>query len=73
LDDENLVFQKYKNMHIAEVLEQGNDDFLNFLKTNNVSKVHRGDIENCDVDKLSEIVNEIPEYTELVNQYNANI
>ncbi|CAD8085369.1 unnamed protein product [Paramecium sonneborni] len=67
------LFNRYKYRHIIQVLEGIPVEFREFIHNNTTAKVHQGQMNNLDLNQMSEIVKTLPQYNELLGKYTLHM
>ncbi|EGR30950.1 sec1 family protein, putative [Ichthyophthirius multifiliis] len=65
-DEGDEVFIKYRYKHIAESLEGIPNDFQNLVNTNSTAQMGKCNAEDLDLDKMQQIIKDMPQYNELL-------
>jgi syntaxin-binding protein 1 len=73
LDETDGVWLVKRKLPFLNAVTTTVDDFNAFLKTNDAAKFQSGNIENLDVEKMSQIIKEMPHYQDLLGEYNFHI
>ena len=73
LTDNDVLFKKYRYRHIAEALDGIPAEFQNFINQNTAAKLQQGIINTVDLQKMSEIIKSMPQYTELLGKYSMHM
>ena len=70
LNDNDEIFEKYKNMHIGAALKGIPADFDDFSRSHAAAKFHKGDQESdLDMNKLTEVMKKMPQYMDIKDRY----
>nr|CAH69616.1 Sec1-4 syntaxin-binding protein [Paramecium tetraurelia] len=67
------LFNRYKYRHIIQVLEGIPVEFREFINNNTTAKVQQGQMNNLDLNQMSEIVKTLPQYNELLGKYTLHM
>eukprot|EP01016_Furgasonia_blochmanni_P041966 TRINITY_DN5524_c0_g2_i6.p1 TRINITY_DN5524_c0_g2~~TRINITY_DN5524_c0_g2_i6.p1 ORF type:complete len:305 (+),score=41.56 TRINITY_DN5524_c0_g2_i6:885-1799(+) len=67
------LWEQFRFLHISEAMTGIADKFNEFLKSNPNAKLQRGQLGEMNLGKLSEVIDSIPQYNELLSNFNLHI
>jgi hypothetical protein len=60
LEDSDDLFSRYRHKHIAEVMQGIPTEFRDFCNNNATAKMQQGELNNLDLNKMSELIKTMP-------------
>ena len=70
MNENDQIFEKYKNSHIGTALKGIPSDFDEFTSTHAAAKFHKGQTSSeLDMNKMAEIMKKMPQYMDIKDRY----
>lgn len=73
MDDNDPLWVEYRHRHIADVVPDLKNRFLNFAEENGVMNRKERDAKKMDVETVQKIMAGLPEYQQKMNYYSLHI
>jgi hypothetical protein len=72
-NEKNSLWMKFRGYPFVVALQTILKEFGDFVNNNAASKVQKGELEGLDVEKMAEIVRNMPAYQEKINEYSFHV
>lgn len=73
MDENDPIFEKYKYEHISKAMNGIVSDFESFSQSHIGAKMQKNGDGQIGLDKMTEVMKKIPQYTELKDKYSFHL